>query len=200
MARHFRGKANDRPAFLPHPNGEFRILTGKQFRIETAGHRVRGGPDQNIASEVVDVSSRRIPLQIAKPDKNGSAGKAFPPPSADRAYFRTSRQFRLGKSQPSLRQLAIAVNELNCVQSGIPVEQELETRMTCTGWGVRRVELEHLGAEGASQHGTSIDGFGIDVHHRVALAKRCRKTEPEPLAFVTSDHYDGRRQDVLHVS
>jgi len=65
MPRHIRREPNDRPALLPDPKGEFRILTGDQVRIETAGHAVRRSPDQNVASEVIDVSSRAVPLEIA---------------------------------------------------------------------------------------------------------------------------------------
>jgi len=68
--------------------------------------------------------------------------------------------------------------------------------MTGASRGMSTLENDHLGADGASQLRTAVHGCGVDVQHGVALAKRGLEAAPEPLSFVSADHYDGCRQDL----
>src|SRR5207253_2192254 len=96
--------------------------------------------------------------------------------------------------QPALDQLAVAVDELDEAELRVDLAEALEALVAgprCTD-GTRRVQLDHLRAQGPRQPGAAVGRVRIDVDHRQAAPDHRVQAAAEPLPLVPADDHDAQ--------
>jgi hypothetical protein len=114
------------------------------------------------------------------------------PPSADDGYICVLLREPHGSRKPTVRKLAIAVNELDELELGSHLEQSPPASVAAAGCGkrLRPIELNRLRTMRPRTRNRTICRTAVDIDHWAASLRNRGKTSLKPFAFVTPNNND----------